>query len=302
MPATTDYELLSAELRHEIVLGIKAARSATNNSLIKEVIDYSFNPNRTFYQSVMAGASYLASGGTDKKVLSDIVTFAEAMNLGWTMIDDIIDDHKVRMGKASTKEKYGQNETILSGLYVIQYGYSRIGQHSTQHLAKVVNVFSGWVEKDIQTGKDIHGCEMALRNIVSSYSAFCRIASDFAHADLSVQTSLENYVSNLAYALAIFYEILDLKGEFGRSKAEEMHSGDDVLIVVAAKILDGIDVTQDENPWDRLENTKAIDYVRKQIAENILAAKKELDCIQDNNGKKLLQCIVEMAEKNTLSL
>jgi len=296
------YLSLSERMRTQVCEGIKTIALSADNPLIKEIIEYSFIPTRKLYISVMAGASYIASGRDDLEALSSVVTFTEAVNLGWQMIDDIIDNHKIRFNRPSPKEKYGQNETLLSALYLIHQGYSQISKYKIYHLNKLGKTFSGWLTKDIKKGKNITGCELTLKNIANSFGVFNRIASEIAGAPTRVQESLENYGYYMGYAMAILDECYDLKGEFGRPKAEEMRSGDDVLVVVAALEMDKIDVTRDEDPWSKLKDTNAHIYICNQVKENAALARESLKVITNRNARELLECVVNLVEGNLENL
>lgn len=284
------YDELTLGFRNSLFSKLRELAISSGNKTVQEIISYVIYPGRKLYCSMLALGAYKASGGKDAPVANDIVLFSELLNLGWLVVDDIIDDHKIRFNKTSAKGKFGTGKTLLAALYLISAGYGVVGKYKIKSLSKINTTYSGWLERDLVRGKSLADCEKSLRELGSYYGAFAKIAAEIAGASAPHQEQIEAFGTEIGYALTLMAECSDLRGETFRPAAEELRQGNDVLIAIKA-LEDDIDIRNQKNPWHELKGTRAHKYVISQLTKTLNKAKTILDKIEDGNENSILSAI-----------
>lgn len=233
---TQKYIEMTEKSRSKVDSEFRRIAKASHNSKIEEVILYvtKLNKKRPKIAGMMAEGVYKATGGTNSKTASDIALFTELIMLGTMMIDDIIDNHHIRLSEISPKDKFGLNLTIISATYLAQEGYALLAKYGCQSFEKLREGLVGWMETGIK-GKTPQECQKALKNMGGSLGFFTRTASELARAPKNIQQLSKEYGTNLGYGIICVCELVDLKGKYHRPAEEELRHGDDILAIKTSK-------------------------------------------------------------------
>lgn len=264
-------------LRATLTRELKTAAKQAGNAEIRRILLHALYP-RKYLCAMMAVGAYEAAGGQDGQVAGDIAVFTEAVNLGWMLADDIVDDHCVRFGKPTAKSVFGEGKTIIAALHLMSYGYARIGEYRCKSLTRLAETYSGWLDRDLRTEKSVADCKAALQNLGSCYGAFSRIASEIAGGRRQVQETIERFGQQTGYALAIMGECFDLKGQPGRPIAEEFRRGTNVYLVRKAEAK-SIHLAKPQDVWMLLHGSRAHGEVIEEISACLANAQQTLTCL-----------------------
>lgn len=246
--------------------------------------------------------------------------FIEFIHNATLLHDDVVDQSDKRRGKDSANVAFSNSAAVLVGDFVYTRAFQLMVQLKNLAILEVMSDATNLIAKgevlQLSTAFNPDLDEKGYFQVIELktavlFKASCQIAGLLAKQPLSLCEKLANYGKYLGFAFQIMDDLLDYQGDnqkLGKNRGDDLAKGKITLPLIYAlnlanekdraklkQIIKDGDINQIDWVIDLLNKTGAINKINQKMQEIIEKAKKSLDYFADNDYKKALISLADLA-------
>jgi len=299
----------------------------SNVPLIKEMASYVVLSGGKRLRSLLTVACTKMSGYGFKKEERRHIGLAVAIEFIHTatlMHDDVVDESKLRRGKKSANEVWGNKPSVLVGDFIFSRAFQLVAKNNSEKVLKLLSDTSVIISEgemlELANDKDTSISEDTYFKVIngktaSLFSAACQVGGITANIDKNRQEALKTFGTNFGISYQLVDDALDYyssASKLGKNVGDDFKEGKITLPVILAYLRSNKD---EKKFWDRtIKNlnqneddfSKGVDLINKYncIDDTIARAKHfsnialdSLGIFDENEFKKTLLNLVESSLK-----
>ena len=252
-----------------------------------------------------------------------IKTFAivvEYLHAATLLHDDLVDDAKLRRGKAVANSIWGNSTAVLVGDFLLARALAIASETNNPRIIKILaevteNMSQGELQQLTRKGRiDItedQYFEIIKRKTACLFRGACSMSAIIANANAKEVNALSKYGYNLGFAFQIADDLLDYLSAtniLGKEVGADLREGKLTLPVIFSLKKAGLQdralmeqiITNKNFPADDLEKLtkliikyKGISYAQNRAAEYVESAKNALSVFMPSQTKNILLNIAD---------
>ena len=274
---------------NEINLLIKK-KISSNIPLISKITEYIFSSGGKKLRPLLTiGCSKKCGYGFDKNQKRHIglATAIEFIHTATLMHDDVIDESKMRRGKPSPNDVWGNKTSVLIGDFLFSRAFQLMANDKSSKTLKLLSdtsviISEGEVleltnDKNPSISEDIY-FEVINKKTASLFSAACQVAGIIANSEINKIEALKTFGTNYGMAFQLIDDALDYSlnaNKLGKNIGDDFKEGKITLPVILAYLRSNKD---EKNFWER--TIKNLDQQKGDLKEGIKLINK-YNCIKD---------------------
>jgi len=194
---------------------------------------------------ILAIVSAMAAGSEVTQATTDVAVAVEVMHLASLMHDDVVDQARVRRGRPTVRETWGNRVAVLTGDYLAARAYWELS--SLEHRSYVELLANVAMEMCVTEGDLAQGgaaqlqpeecLRVARGKTAALLSACCRLGALSVDASPDTTEALGRYGEGFGMAFQLTDDLLDVYGEegvLGKRPGQDIASGQRTYPVAVA--------------------------------------------------------------------
>lgn len=274
-----------------------------------------------YHGKMLRPALLLLSGRCFGPTRDEHVTLAavvEMVHVATLVHDDILDEADVRRGAATVNRRWGTEQAVLLGDFLISHAFHLCSSLDSQTASRLIGrttntVCEGEMMQVARRGDftltESEYFDIITRKTASLIAACCGLGARFAGADASATRSLERYGESVGVAFQIADDVLDLTGEAadtGKSVGRDADEGKLTLPVIhhlrtaeprvraaTLRLLRQHDSATPAALREQLRTTQSVEFALDAARARIAAALDALDRLPVSDARASLTAMAD---------
>ena len=295
----------------------------SNVPLVTEVGNYIISSGGKRLRPLICilSAKALAYDGENHVQVAAVTEFLHTATL---LHDDVVDESKLRRGKATVNEVWGNAASILVGDYLISKSFQMIVKVKHMRLVEILAESTAIItEGEVLQLINIHNPNTSeehyltvIRNKTAKmFEIAAQAGAILAKSSAQQEQAMVNYARHMGAAFQLIDDVLDYTGsslELGKNVGDDLAEGKPTLPLIYAlrhssdKETDMINDTIKNGGLDHIneiieivKRTGGIDYTIERAKSEAETAKQALEIIPDSEYRKALLAIADLAVNRT---
>jgi octaprenyl-diphosphate synthase len=284
--------------------------------LVRQVADYIIGSGGKRLRPALVILSAGASGyhGSHHHQLAAVVEFIHTATL---LHDDVVDDSKMRRGRATANSAFGNAAAVLVGDFLYSRAFQMmVGVQNMRVMEVLADATNTIAEGEVMQLLHVHNAdvdEQAYLRVIRSktaklFEAAGRLGGIIAGATRVQEDALAAYGMHLGTAFQLVDDILDYSGDLvntGKNLGDDlaegkatlpliraMHRGSAVQNALIRKAIEEGGLGDFGPVMETIRETGALEYVREQAQDAAGRARDVLDALPNSKYK---DCLLELA-------
>lgn len=237
--------LYEAELKlvDEKIMSIAHGRAALIGSLVSHMISSGGKRLRPIFVIL---SSKLCENKSDDHI--KMAACVELLHTATLFHDDVVDKSKLRRGRKTANELWGNSASILVGDFLLAQAFMIMSQIGNLEIINVLSETSSIItegevkqlmhKSDVTTSFEDY-IDIIRGKTAELFSACCKTGAIIANADIAKKSNLENFGRDMGIAFQIADDALDYTAKnenLGKKKADDFREGKATLPIINAYI------------------------------------------------------------------
>ena len=295
------------------------ARLHSDVALVSQVSEYIINSGGKRLRPALVVMSAKAFGytGEHHHNLAAVVEFIHTATL---LHDDVVDESKLRRGRATASALFGNAASVLVGDFLYSRAFQMMVEvndmHVMQTLADATNIIA---EGEVLQLLNCHDADVDAANYLhvihcktaKLFEAAMRLGAILGGVDEAMEQAAAKYGMHLGTAFQLVDDVLDYSGdeqETGKNLGDDLSEGKPTLPLIYAmqhgdanqvalvrKAIEQDDVACFADVLQVIKQTGALEYTRQQAQRESDAACAALAALPDTNYKQSLLQLADFA-------
>lgn len=284
--------------------------------LVRQVANYIVASGGKRLRPALVILSAGASGyrGTQHHELAAVVEFIHTATL---LHDDVVDDSKMRRGRATANSAFGNAAAVLVGDFLYSRAFQMmVGVQNMRVMEVLADATNTIAEGEVMQLLHVHNAEVdeqAYLRVIQSktaklFEAAGRLGGIIAGVPADQEQALADYGMHLGTAFQLVDDILDYSGDLvntGKNLGDDLAEGKATLPLIRAmhrgnaeqsalirKAIEEGGLADFGPVMETIRQTGALDYVRQQADA---AAAHARDALRILPNSKYKDCLLELA-------
>jgi octaprenyl-diphosphate synthase len=237
--------LYEAELKlvDEKIMSIAQGRAALIGSLVSHMISSGGKRLRPIFVIL---SSKLCENKSDDHI--KMAACVELLHTATLFHDDVVDKSKLRRGRKTANELWGNSASILVGDFLLAQAFMIMSQIGNLEIINVLSETSSIItegevkqlmhKSDVKTSFEDY-IDIIRGKTAELFSACCKTGAIIANADIAKKSNLEKFGRDMGIAFQIADDALDYTAKnesLGKKKADDFREGKATLPIINAYI------------------------------------------------------------------
>ncbi len=292
-------------------------------ALVNQLSAYIINSGGKRLRPQLVLLAALAGGYKDAHHTTAAATI-EFIHTATLLHDDVVDDSKLRRGRDTANEVWGNEAAVLVGDFLYSRAFEMLVEIGNMRIMQVMAKTTNQIaEGEVMQLLNVHNADISVdeyRAVIEAktaklFEAAMRIGAILADLPLEAEQALAAYGSHLGIAFQLVDDALDYSGDskaLGKNVGDDLAEGKPTLPLIAA--LQKADAAQSailrkaieegghehiDAVMEIIEQTGSLDATLQMAADEAEAAKRALGSLPDSSYKQYLLALAEQAAART---